>query len=103
MYLSHEKMMKVLDQALKDRAPKMYQELKSEGTLQEFLDGRVEVVRDEAAQASAESISRGLPETGLERFQEAHMRSMQAHKIALEEGIAALPTEEQPEEEEEIM
>lgn len=102
MWMTREKMIETLGLALKDRAPRMYQELKNEGTLREFLAGREEVIRDEAEQAHLNE-HHTLPETGMERFQEAHTRRMRAYRVALEGGIADLPTEEQPEEEEEIM
>ena len=97
MWMTQKQMVATLDLALKDRAPQAYREMQASGELEAFLKGRAETIMDAAGDAA---MNTSIPPevTGLEREQAATAHWNAAWRLALEEGIADLPSDEEEKE-----
>lgn len=99
MLPSSAKLEKMIEIAMKDRAPAMYRELKKSGELQKVLTDRAEMAEDSYTMAmsqvrtSALSASRNLPH--LERVSELMQGRNEAARTAIDQAVEfATPAEE---------
>ena len=103
--MNPRQVVKMLDQAFKDRAPNEYRQMKQRGELATYLN--------ELASQAAQSYSTAtnsipddlakLPESvrndPIERVQQANMKMKAAEEVALSQALEALPMESQDEDE----
>ena len=103
--MNPRQIVKILDQAFKDRAPAEYRQMKQRGELATYLN--------ELASQAAQSYSTAtnsipddlakLPESvrndPMKRVQQANMAQKTAEEVALSQAINALPLESQDEDE----
>jgi hypothetical protein len=100
MWPRRKMLLETLRLALKEKAPKTYRELWESGELQNFLEGRADVI-SEAADFAATNAPRPPETDWLEAVRSLDMMRNTAWKIALEEGIMDLPYDEREEDAEE--
>ena len=93
--------LKMIEQALQDKNPPMYQQLKKSGKLQEFLDNQEEGMMESYEEASAEEehqILRKNPPPGYqETVQQLNMAQNECWHEAMQNWLEFPTTESNPE------
>lgn len=84
-------LMRTLDRALLDRAPKAHAELKAAGELNPYLQSLASGVREAVASSGLDKRTQALPY--LRKVQAMNAAAAAAREIALADAIASLPDE----------
>jgi hypothetical protein len=84
----------VIDQALKDRAPKFRAELQAQGELTAFVKELDLQVRTEIGRAGTDKATQALPY--LQKVQRMNALQAAAREIAMSEALESLPDETSP-------
>lgn len=87
-------LLKTLDLALKDRAPKFREELRAAGQLTRYLQETADPILDEIGRSGTDKKTQALPY--MEKVRAMNAAAAVAREIGLSEAIANLPDERSP-------